>query len=251
MGCIYNRKYGHLLMIGGIKMTLDDVVYTVGNIIFESSNAEDIFNKSLEYGEKYFSDRQNNVNYGTVCLNGVYAAFMKGYETKKVCEIICSLLNEGIEFMTSDEGREDNLKNAIAQYGVEKFNSAECADVLYFSYTNGTRGYIKENPEKARKCLEKAAVLGKAESQSFLGYQLYQEGKVYDAEHWFLEAAKQGDVQAMYNVAGLYESRFFYEWDKAGYWFAEAAARGDAQAEAILRNYYSYNNRKQKWTKRM
>ena len=93
-------------------MTLDDVIYTVGNIIFESSNAEEIFNKSFEYGRKYFSDMKNNGNYGTVCLNGAYAAFMKGYETKKVCETICLFLNQGIPLMAFDEGREENLKNA-------------------------------------------------------------------------------------------------------------------------------------------
>ena len=37
-------------------MTLDDVIYTVGNIIYESSNAEEIFNKSFEYGRKYYAD---------------------------------------------------------------------------------------------------------------------------------------------------------------------------------------------------
>ena len=55
----------------------------------------------------------------------------------------------------------------------------------------------------------------------------------------------------MYNVASLYESRFFCDWDKAGYWYAEAASRGDSKAEAILQNNYSYNKRQQKWTKRM
>lgn len=232
-------------------MTRDEVIYAVGNIIYESSNAEEIFNKSFEYGRKYYSDMKNNGNYGIVCLNGAYAAFMRGYETKKVCETICLFLNQGIPLMAFDEVREENLKNAIAQYGVEKFNSAECADILYFSYTNGTKGYIKANSEKARKCLEKAAALGKDEAQLGLGYQLHQEGKVYDAEHWYLEAAKQGNIKAMYNVAVLYESRFFCDWDKAGYWYAEAASRGDSKAEAILQNNYSYNKRQQKWTKRM
>lgn len=37
-------------------------------------------------------------------------------------------------------------------------------DILYFSYINGTKGYIKANSEKARKCLEKAAALGKDEA---------------------------------------------------------------------------------------
>ena len=70
-------------------------------------------------------------------------------------------------------------------------------------------------------------------------------------EHWYLEAAKQGNAKAMYNVASLYESRFFCDWDKAGYWYAEAASRGDSKAEAILQNNYSYNKRQQRWTKRM
>lgn len=236
---------------GGIEMTLDDVIYTVGNIIYESPNTEEIFNKSFEYGRKYFSDMKNNENYGTVCLNGAYAAFMKGYETKKVCETICLFLNQGLPLMAFDEVREENLKNAIAQYGMEKFNSAECADILYFSYTNGTRGYIKANPQKARKCLEKAAAFGKSDAQLGLGYQLHQEGKPYDAEHWYLESAKQGNVRAMYNIAVLYESRYFYAWDKAGYWYAEAASRGESRAEAILQNNYYYDQRKQRWMKRM
>ena len=106
MGCFYNRKYGYLLRKEGIEMTLDDVIYTVGNIIFESSNAEEIFNKSFEYGRKYFSDMKNNGNYGTVCINGAYAAFMKGYETKKLCENICLFLNQVIPLMAFDEGRD-------------------------------------------------------------------------------------------------------------------------------------------------
>lgn len=232
-------------------MTQNDVMYAVGNIIYESSNAEEIFNKSFEYGRKYLMDMKNNGNYGIVCLNGAYAAFMKGYENKKVCETICLFMNQGIPLMAFDEAREENLKNAIAQYGVKKFNSAECADILYFSYMNGTNGYIKKNPEKARKWLEKAAALGKAEAQLGLGYELHQEGKVYDAEQWYLEAAKQGNTKAMHNLAFLYESRFFCEWDKAGYWYSEAAARGDSKAEEILQKDYSYNQRQQKWTKRM
>lgn len=54
-------------------MTLEDVIYLVGNIIYESSNAEEIFNKSFEYGKRYYLDMKNNVNDGTVCLNGAYA----------------------------------------------------------------------------------------------------------------------------------------------------------------------------------
>lgn len=236
---------------GGIEMTRDDVIYIVGDIIYESSNVEDIFNKSFEYGKKYFSDMKNNGNYGIVCLNGAYAAFMKGYETKKVCETICLFLNQGVPLMAFDEIREEDLKNAIAQYGVEKFNSSECADILYFSYMNGTKGYIKANPQKARKWLEKAAALGKSEAQLGLGYQFYQEGKPYDAEHWYLQSARQGNVKAMYNIAVLYESRFFYAWDKAGYWYAEAASRGESRAEAILQNNYFYDRRQQRWMKRM
>lgn len=129
-------------------MTQNDVMYAVGNIIYESSNAEEIFNKSFEYGRKYLMDMKNNGNYGIVCLNGAYAAFMKGYENKKVCETICLFMNQGIPLMAFDEAREENLKNAIAQYGVKKFNSAECADILYFSYMNGTNGYIKKNAKK-------------------------------------------------------------------------------------------------------
>lgn len=251
MGYFYNRKYGYLLMMGDFEMTVDEVIYTVGNIIYESPNAEEIFNRALEYGIKYLDDVENNVNYGTVCLNGAYAAFMKGYETKKVCETIVLFLDEGVPLMAFEEEREIDLKNALAQYGVKKFNSAECAFILYFSYTNGTNGYIKANLEKARKFLEKAAAFGKDEAQLGLGCELHREGKVYDAEHWYLEAAKQGNTKAMYNVATLYESRFFCDWDKAGYWYAEAASRGDSKAEKMLQNNYSYNRRQQKWTKRM
>lgn len=232
-------------------MTLEDVIYLVGNIIYESSNAEEIFNKSFEYGKRYYLDMKNNVNDGTVCLNGAYAAFMRGYETKKVCETICLFIDRGIPLMAFDEAREKDLKNAIAEYGAKKFNSAECADILHFSYLNGTSGYIKANADKARQWLEKAAALGKAEAQLDLAYQLHQEGKVYDAEQWYLASAKQGNAKAMYNIASLYESRFFCAWDRAGYWYAEAASHGETKAEEILQNNYYYNKKQQKWTKRM
>ena len=232
-------------------MTRNDVINVLGEIIYESADAKEIFDKAFEYGKKFYADMKNNINYGTVCLNGAYVAFMRGYETKKVCEVICLFINQGVPLMGFDEVREENFKNAIAQYGAKNFNSGQCADILYFSYTNGTKGYIKANKIQSRQWLEKSAALGTAEAQLGLGYELHHEGKVYDAEEWYLAAAKQGNVKAMYNLAVLYESRFFCAWDKAGYWFAEAASRGEQQAERNLKNNYYYNERQQKWMKRM
>ena len=101
--------------------------------------------------------------------------------------------------------------------------------------------YLKE--------IGKKKMLTKAEEVE-LGRKI-QEGKPYDAEHWYLQSARQGNVKAMYNIAVLYESRFFYAWDKAGYWYAEAASRGESRAEAILQNNYFYDRRQQRWMKRM
>ena len=57
------------------------------------------------------------------------------------------------------------------------------------------------------------------------------------AVHWFREAAKGGDVGAMYLLASMYEQGDGVERDLrlARYWYAAAARHGDEAAPSKLR----------------
>ena len=55
----------------------------------------------------------------------------------------------------------------------------------------------------------------------------------------------------MHNLGVLYEGDGFWDYPKAGYWFEQAARNGNKDAEKHLRNNYVYNQKHQKWLKRM
>ena len=57
------------------------------------------------------------------------------------------------------------------------------------------------------------------------------------AAHWFREAAKAGDVGAMYLLASQYEQGDGVEMDLrlARYWYGVAASQGDVAAPSKLR----------------
>lgn len=79
-------------------------------------------------------------------------------------------------------------------------------------------------------------------AQMQLGYQYFQAGEYAQALHWFTLAAKQGDLNAMSNIAMMYTygQGVPKSYDKAYKLFSIAASKGNAHAEFGLGNVYSF-----------
>ena len=79
-------------------------------------------------------------------------------------------------------------------------------------------------------------------------------GVIFDLDkalYWYENAAKAGNVNAMYNAALFYDGVAGISYENpnmAGYWFNEAAKKGVKDARQKLANY-KYSSFTSKWKK--
>jgi len=76
---------------------------------------------------------------------------------------------------------------------------------------------------------------------------------INEACRWYEMAARNGHTTAQFNLGVIYMgnvSAYFYDDNLAGYWFNEAANNGDTEADEVLKKYFTYNPRKNKWIKK-
>lgn len=230
-------------------MTDKELRLIMGEIMLDAQNGEAIHQRALKYREAYNSaSEDDDIDMAArIYLSGAYAAFMEGYADEQLCIDIAYFLRQGYLLPARSETDCTYILAAVLQYGVEHFESAWCAETMLLMYQDGT---IEGDKDIEWQWLNRAAELGSRGAQTNLGYELCQMNRHYDAEDWFLAAAEQGDVQAMYNLGVLYQGSHFYDYPKAGYWFDQAARSGSEDAARQLRNYV-YNQKHQKWLKKM
>jgi uncharacterized protein len=97
--------------------------------------------------------------------------------------------------------------------------------------------------------LKAKAENGDAEAQYFLGV-FYNEGQgvqpnAAEALKWFRKAAKQGNVDAQFDLGALLSGEPFYvdagvkqDYGEAAKWYRKAAEQGDAEAQFVLAGLY-------------
>lgn len=116
---------------------------------------------------------------------------------------------------------------------------------MYFAYDTGIG--VEQDEEKALKYLIILAEYGYPDIQCGLGnyYRAVdwcdnQRKMNLEAVRWFTKAAKQGNVEAMYNLAECYEYVFGVRHSdrKAFLWYKRAAERGNEDAMWKLGLYY-------------
>lgn len=231
-------------------MVSKEMKLLMGESFYKLKSGEELYAHAKSYQNK-FTESYKDTKSGQIMLNYMYAAFMEGYITEYICLNIAAMVFRGFLIPGHNKVESDNISLAILQYGVEQFNSGVCAYQIYFRYKDGTSGVIQSH-DLAWRWLQKAAQLGCADAQSKLAYICYHDMNLpYDAEIWWLAAAKQGDTSAMYNLGILYGTDSFHNYPKAGYWLEQAAQRGYQNAESLLHKRYVYDQKHQCWWKRM
>lgn len=228
-------------------MVSKEMKLLMGEDLYKLKKGEELYARAENYLDKY--SENDDKESGQIFLNYAYASFMEGYVTENICHDIAVMVTRGFLLPGHNKRESVDISSAMLQYGVEQFQSSICAYQLYWRYEDGTSGIIQANSNLAWQWLQRAAQLGHMDAQFSLGLELYRSNKKYDAEEWWIESAEQGRVDAMRNLGVLYEDDWDYS--KAGYWFEQAASNGDEDAEEHLRKNYVYNQRSQKWLKRM
>lgn len=230
-------------------MTDKELRLIMGELMYDAQNGEELYRRALKYRNAYTeaAEEDNTDEVATIYLSAAYAAFMEGYANEQLCRDIAFFLRKGYRLPVRSETDNTYILTAVLQYGVEHFESAWCAQIMLSMYRDGT---IEGDKDIEWQWLIRAAELGSHGAQTDLGYELCKMDRQYDAEEWFLAAAEQGNVQAMYNLGVLYQGSCFCDYPKAGYWFDQAARNGSESAERQLRNYV-YNQKYQKWLKKM
>ncbi len=124
---------------------------------------------------------------------------------------------------------------------------------MFFAYMNGIG--VEQDCEKALEYLTVIADYGYPDMQcelgkeyATLGWDDHQRGKNRIAARWFMKAAKQGNVEAMYWLGCCHQDRFGcrYNVRKAALWLKRAAERGHEEA-AIELKYYKNRPRRPDW----
>lgn len=133
-----------------------------------------------------------------------------------------------------------------AQQMVEAFGGESGRLILLMSAISGMEGQGSKW-YRSQKMVEEyyaQARAGNAESQYELARQLENPERlgpfkhnIEEAIYWYQESAKQGVVDAMFNLAVIYyQGKLGVAPDagKAKHWFGQAAASGDQEAQRIL-----------------
>lgn len=104
-------------------------------------------------------------------------------------------------------------------------------------FIQGKANYNARNYDEAISCLEKAAEQGHVDAQ-FEVAQLYMKlkGDSSKAEHWYYQAAVNGNTEAQYLVGSRYDNENSSEFDysQAEYWYYQAAMKGHIEAQLSL-----------------
>lgn len=93
---------------------------------------------------------------------------------------------------------------------------------------------IPEDRTESEKWFRKAADLGDDDARLCIGGILYEKGDYAGAASYFTDAAMDGDVKAMYNLALMYLGQELNDPAKGREWLEAAAEKGFAYAETML-----------------
>ena len=136
-----------------------------------------------------------------------------------------------------------NIKEGEKASFTASLKKAESAEELY---QKGQKLYNQNNYQEAVIWYRKAAELGHAAAQNYLGF-LYEKGwgvaqDFSEAYKWYRKAAEQGLAVAQSNLGVCYENGYgvtqdFYEAVK---WYRKAAEKGIANSQYALGWYYYY-----------
>ena len=110
---------------------------------------------------------------------------------------------------------------------------------------------MESDDDKEVEYLTILANYGYPDMQYELGYLYYEcdslkmgrRSRKREAARWFKKAADQGNVEAMYMLGEIYESRYWgvrYCDRKAFVWFKKAAEQGHEEAMRLLSSCYSH-----------
>lgn len=222
----------------------------MGEMFYKFDDGKAIYSGGLKYRQKYVDNNQD-LHSGQIYLNCIYSAFMEGYRVETVCYDILPMVVRGFLIPGHNERESFDIAAAILQYGVEELKSAKCAVLMSTLYRDGTRGIIPQDTALQFQWLKQAADLGDSGAQVTVGCRLLKEQKRYEAEKYWLAAANQGNVDAMHNLGILYQGEGFWNYPEAGHWFEQAARKGSKESENILNKNYLYDQKHQKWLKRL
>ena len=209
--------------------------------------------KAVEYGDKecryalaelYFNGLGTQKNEAEA-VKWYKKSAEQGYAEAQYILAKCYLNGQGVK-----ENKEKALKllkkaakqkHEHAKEDLEELQKAEKAKQLY----HVAKSHDSANKlDIAFKYYEKAAKLGYAEAQNYLG-RCYEEGwgiakNESEAFNWYQKAAEQGLAVAQYNLADCYLNGIGVpeNKEKAFNWYQKAAEQGSAEAQNMLGRCY-------------
>lgn len=177
-----------------------------------------------------------------------------------VLVILFMFIQCGAAFMDQEEKNKEYSKLSEIASKYEKKGDFKKAEKYYKMATDYNKyGYYKiaimyyynVNREKGIKKMEEAYNIHKVvDAANFLGYKAYEKNDIAGAKKWYTLAAKDGDSDAQYELARIYENEKKFE--EAEKWYIEAAENNDSDAmyKVIFLNFLKGNKEKVKEWKR-
>lgn len=240
---------------GDMMFNFDDSTsVAIGCILFENKSGEELYEAACELLKVYNDSKQEDKTIGQMALEVAVAAYFEGCQSGAALALFCML--EGI-------GRED-LPDSRILYDIFSEAGAEvnyqCAYNMGAEYERGNPPYIIANPYIASLWYKKAADAGSQQGQLKMGNRYFDgigvEINFQLAELYWEAAAKQGNIDAQYNLGCLYDgcltggsSVACFNPERAGYWLEQAARGGHKEAVEVLNQSYRFNQRKNIWQK--
>lgn len=230
----------------------DNMDVKIGRILFQKETGKELYDIAMGLKKIYDDSGKKDKVAGTMAIETAVAAYFEGYEYAAALVCACMLDRTGYK----------GLSNILLQFEVfaeaGSSVSAFCANHLAEAYDKGHPPYIVQNSYMASMYYKKAADFGNKDSQLLVGNRYFQgDGVELDfdlAEKYWEMAAKQGVVDAQFNLGSLYDgnleggpSTMKFNPEKAGYWLALAARNGDRNAAELLNRRYRFNQRKNQW----
>lgn len=178
-----------------------------------------------------------------------------------VLVILFMFIQCGAAFMDQEEKNKEYSKLSEIASKYEKKGDFKKAEKYYKMATDYNKyGYYKiaimyyynVNREKGIKKMEEAYNIHKVvDAAEFLGYKAYEKNNIDGAKKWYTLAAKDGDSDAQYELARIYEREKNLE--EAEKWYIEAAENNDSDAiyKVVLLNFLKGNKEKvREWKRR-
>lgn len=237
-------------------MFQDNINVKIGRILFENKNGEDLYKVALGLKEIYDQSERKDKIAGRMAVEVAVASYFEGYTAGAALASFCML--DGTGYLGTDSDMLRMLFEVYSEAGSDvNFN---CSYNMGQAYDDGYPPYVTANPYIASSWYKKSADAGNVSAQFEMGNRYYNgigvEIDYQKAEIYWEAAAKQGHVNAQYNLGCLYSgtlsdgpSMTTLEPEKAGYWLEQAARAGDQDAARILNENFRFNKRKNKWQK--